>query len=167
MKRAFAIVGVFSLGALFGALLCWFYFNQAIKATLAVGQDVFASAMYNYEIKEARLQAKNPNHEVAIYALNRALTNLQIFKPSRRTPCRVVSFEIATLHVNVARIYREIGNVTEQEAHLKMALNEYAKFGWQFSNIEELKQALPLIENNKEKEAVQKYGKGIEPECRK
>ena len=161
------MIGVLLLGALIGALACWFYFNKAIELVKDVGQDVFASFMYNYEINEARLQAKNPNHDVAIYAIKRALTHLQELKPSSHSPCRVKPFEMASLHVSLAHIYKEIGNVAERYAHLKMALDEYTRFGWQLNDIEELKEALPLIENNKEKEAVQKFGKAIEPECRK
>lgn len=100
MKLTFKIFGVFSLGAIAGALGVFFYFYETINSMKEVGNDLFSSAMWTYELNEANEQAKNPNHEVAIYALNRAIKNLKEFTPPQRiASCRVAPYKIATLNI--------------------------------------------------------------------
>lgn len=49
MRRSFRIFGVFSLGTIAGGLAVFFYLIETIHSVKAVGEDLFASAMWTYE----------------------------------------------------------------------------------------------------------------------
>jgi hypothetical protein len=158
MKRAFVTILVAAAGVIVGAIGCWYYFHKTISHVVTQGQDIFTSALYNYEIEEANRQYTNPNKDVAIYALNRAASNLEKLPSPQRIGCRRLAYELAKLNVRLAHLYRANGDSASEATHLTSAISHYEKMGWHLNDLNQLKQALPLIESDKTADAMEKFG---------
>lgn len=166
MKRILKILVLLLVGASIGALGCWLYFIQSMRHLASFNEDIYASGLFTYELNEAEKQASNPNRDVAIYSLNRAVIQLQKVQPPRFMNCRAAPFRIAKLQLRLAHLYKEAGNTTERNIQLQSALSQYARMGWKLESVAELERALPLIEVGKTVEAIKSFGKSIEPTCR-
>jgi hypothetical protein len=164
MKRILFTLFLVVISAAAGALGCWFYFAETMKSALALGQDMFSSGLYSYEFDEADRQYTNPNRDVAIYALSRAVKNLEQFPPPQNMGCRHIAFGMAKLNIRLAHLHKEAGDKAAEDFRLQSAISHYAKMGWRLTDITELQKALPLIEAEKTVEAMKSIGR-IEGSC--
>jgi hypothetical protein len=147
-----------ALGIAIGLAGHWHYFKNTMSRIASTGQDMFASALYNYEVTEAQAQLRNPNKDIAIYALNRAVKNLEVFQAPYTVTCRKTAYELGRFNIRLALLYKETGNIAASDEHLKKAIASYQSMGWIFKDVAELSQAIPLIDAEKSGEAIQKYG---------
>jgi hypothetical protein len=65
---------------------------------------------------------------------------------------------LAKLNVRLAHLYRANGDSVSEAAHLTSAISHYEKMGWHLNDLDQLKQALPLIESDKTADAMKKFG---------
>jgi hypothetical protein len=163
MKRILFSLAVFFVGVAIGAVSCWLYFGQTMRDMLVVGQDMFASGLYTYESKEADSQFLNPNRDVAIYALDRAVRHLSEFQTPRTATCRTTAYKLGKFNVRLAELYKVAGNQEPRERHMQNALASYEAMGWKLRGIGELEKAIPLIEADRTAEALKAYGELITP----
>ncbi|MDB5814894.1 MAG: hypothetical protein JWN23_2011 [Rhodocyclales bacterium] len=163
MKRILVLAFMFLFGVAIGYVGCWCHFQRTIKSMVAIGQDMFASSLYNYEIIEAQDQLNNSHRDVAIYALSRAVRNLSSFQAPKITTCRKTAYDLGRFNVRLALLYEEAGNQNARTKHLEKAMASYESMGWILKDASELIKAIPLIDSGKTAEAVKKYGRLTTP----
>lgn len=151
------------LGAVVGFMGCWLYFQKSFTEATSVSLDMFASALYTYELNEAESQFSSANRDVAIYALDRAVRNLKSFQDPKYMTCRNTAYSLGKFNVRLAQLYGETGNHQARDKHLKNAMASYETVGWKLKNTDELQEAIPLIESGNTAEALKTYGELITP----
>lgn len=154
---------IFLIGAALGYVGCWYYFHKTVRQATSVARETLESALYTYEFNEAERQFNNTNHDVAIYALERAVRHLDSFQEPRYVTCRRTAYNLGKYNIRLATLYEEKGNQQARKAYLEKAMASYETMGWKLKDIDELQKAIPFIESDRTPEALKTYGVLITP----
>jgi hypothetical protein len=133
-------------------------FEKNYTLALTQGLNTINLIVNGMEFVEAEKQYLNKNRDVAIYALERALQRVTLNPKVAEYDVRHINFGTATIHARLGKLYQESGNKQLSENHLKNAVGDFDKVGWKLG-IDEILPALSLLDKNREREAIQKFGK--------
>lgn len=169
MKKYFVGFILFALGATLGIIVYISYSAFDLEEHKSRLRKINSITVWSLEYKEALDQANNPNDDIAVYALERALRILKSIKSPElydgNLDCRITSSKYAELHMKLSKLYAKKDEPTKESEQLNYALAEYKKFGWIFEDAEQLKKAYKLIEISQGLKAIKRYGRSTKPAC--
>jgi hypothetical protein len=167
MKRLLIFVAVFVFGAGVGILANQVYiehdFQKALKDTVSFGSKRFASLLYIYEVQEADKQFNNSNKDVAIYALTRAVDNIEKFQVPPEVNCQISSFILGRYDARLAQLYTETNDQAQRANYMNKAALSFEKTGWKLNGMQDIEKT-NLADPKQLALALKTYGISI-PSC--
>ena|SRR5690349_19656047 len=153
LKRGVKTAIAFLMGMVVGGAGSFLWISQR----LAPAQEFTSLAKRASLEEEAFAQYRTGDPHVALYVLTRALTAQE--EHVRVTNTQKSNFwDIGLLNARLANVHSQLGDAEQAALHVQSAIVAFAQFGWQLHNADELWGALELIDNNKLREAVERYG---------
>jgi hypothetical protein len=107
--------------------------------------------------EEGFTQYRTGDRHVALYVLTRALQAQEEHLRATNTP-KSSFWDIGLLNARIAKVHSQLGEAEQAALHVQSAIIAFTQFGWRLRNADELWGALELIDNNKLREAVERYG---------